>query len=93
MDNDFIVLRGSVFNKSEIQWISIESGTVFLKNNINGSTPIHFFSENTPPEARRFFFEEVRSALNLNISDEYIDYWYGDNYIALCNSNSKKKKK
>ena len=93
MDNDFVVLGGDVFNKSEILWISIETGTVFLKDNINGSTPIHYFDENTPPEARRTFFEDVRSALNLNISDEYIDYWYGDNYIALCNSNSKKKKK
>ena len=93
MDNDFVVLNGNVFNKSEIQWISIKSGTVFLKNNINGSTPIRFFDENTPPEWRREFFKEVRSELNLNISDEYIDYWYGDDYITYCNSNSKKKKK
>ena len=93
MDNDFIVLCGSVFNKSEIKWISIGSGTVFLQNNINGETPIHFFNENTPPEKRRLFFKEVRSALNLNISDEYIDYCYGDDYITYCNSNSKKKKK
>ncbi len=88
MDNDFVVLGGSVFNKSEILWISIEAGTVFLKNNISGSTPIQFFDKNTPPEARRFFFEEVCSALNLNISDEYIDDWYGDDYI---NMNKKKK--
>ena len=92
MDNDFVVLSDVVFNKSEIQWISIEHGIVFLKNNINGSTPIKFFNENTPPEARRTFFEDIRSALNLNISDEYIDSWYGD-YITYCNSNSKKKKK
>ena len=91
MDNDFIVLYGSVFNKSEIQSISIESGTVFLKNNINGSTPIQFFGKNTPPEARRNFFREVRLALNLNISDEYIDWYYGDDYIALCNSKKEKK--
>ena len=88
MDNDFIVLGDTVFNKSEILFISIETGTVFLKNNINGSTPIEFFGKNTPPEARRDFFEDVREALNLNISDEYIDYWYGDDYI---NRNKKKK--
>ena len=55
MDNDFIVLSGDVFNKSEILWISIESGTIFFKNNNNGSIPFHFFNENTPPEARRIF--------------------------------------
>ena len=88
MDNDFIVLGGTVFNKSEILWISIETGTVFLKDNINGSTPVQFFSKNTPPEARRNFFREVRLALNLNISDEYIDWHYGDDYI---NRNKKKK--
>ena len=90
MDNDFIVLGGTIFNKSEILWISIETGTVFLKNNINGSTPIQFFVKNTPPEARRNFFKEVCIVLNLNISDEYIDCLYGDNYIT--NYNSKKKK-
>lgn len=93
MDNDFIVLGGDVFNKSEILWISIETGTVFLKNNISGSTPIHFFNENTPPEARRNFFKAVRRELNLNISDDYIDRFYGDNYITYCNSNSKNKNK
>ena len=92
MDNDFVVLGGDVFNKSEIQWISIGSGTLFLKNNISGSTPIHFFNENTPPEARRTFFKEVCSALNLNISDDYIDDYYGDHYITYYNSKSKKKK-
>ena len=88
MDNDFIVLCGIVFNKSEIQCISIETGTVFLKNNINGSTPIQFLGKNTKTEARRNFFREVRLALNLNISDEYIDWCYGDDYI---NRNKKKK--
>ncbi len=92
MDNDFIVLRGTVFNKSEIQWISIESGTVFLKNNISGSTPIKFFNENTPPEERREFFKAVRRELNLNISDEHIDFWYGEDYIKYCNEITKKKK-
>ena len=91
MDNDFIVLGGDVFNKSEILWISIETGTVFLKNNINGSTPIQFFGKNTPPEARRKFFKAVRRELNLNISNDYIDYWYGDDYITYCNSKKKKK--
>ena len=92
MDNDFIVLGGDVFNKSEILWIKIGSGTIFLKNNINGSSPIRCFNENTPPEARRIFFKEVCSALNLNISDEYIDHLYGDDYIKYCNERTKKKK-